>query len=160
MFDIQTTTINVQCVAGENVFPIPFPQRGIISRIVLVEVGSTPAGVAPIFDLYESERAASYSSSSGGNPTEDNEEHQITFDPYSYKVCPQMTGVVRAGKGLMEVFAENGGYSYYCRDYNQPAIGTGGPGGQNKKKLYGKITLPGVASPSSWNLTLQAVVKG
>lgn len=160
MFDVYSHTMNVRCNGGENHFEIPFPQRGIISRIVLVEVGSSPLGVAPILDLYESSRSVDYSSSSGGHPIEDNEEHQITYDPHNYKICPQLTGVVQSGKGLLEVFAESGGYSFYCRDYNKPAIGTGGPGGQNKKKLYGKITLPNAAGASSWNLTLQALTKG
>lgn len=160
MFDIYSHTIQVTCNAGENPFTFPFPQRGVISRIILVEVGQTPVGIAPVLDLFESERAIDYSSSSGGNPTEVNEEHQVTFDPHSYKICPTMTGVTQSGKGLLEVFAENGGYSYYCRDYNKPAIGTGGPGGQNKKKLHGKITLAGATRQSVWNLTIQAITKG
>ncbi len=162
MFDIFSTILDLHLIGGENHFEIPFPARGILTRIILVETGSTPSGLAPVLDLYESNRSVNYSSSSGGNPTEQNEELSKTYDPHCYKVCPQLTGVSKNGKGLLELFAESGGYSFYCRDTTQPAIGRGGVGGQNAKKLYGKITL-NEAQPNqatSWNLCMQALLKG
>lgn len=162
MFDVFSTILDIHVVGGENHFEIPFPARGVITRIILVETGSAPSGIVPVLDIYESNRSVDYSSSSGGAPTEHNEELHKTFDPHCYKVCPQLTGVSQGGKGLLEVFAESGGYSFYCQDAIKPAIGQGGIGGQNAKKLYGKITLgtAGPAQATSWNLCLQALLKG